>query len=39
LSAPRRIGCVYRLITLDTAAGFADGPWLPGDVMARLLPA
>jgi hypothetical protein len=35
LSAPRRIGCPYRLATLSTAPGFDAWSWLPGDVMAR----
>lgn len=35
LSAPRRIGCPYRLATLSTAPGIDAWSWLPGDVMAR----
>lgn len=37
LSAPRRIGCPYRLIGFSTAAGFDAAAWLPGEVMARFL--
>jgi hypothetical protein len=35
LSAPRRIGCAYRITTLNSATGFGPSTWLPGDVMAR----
>ncbi len=35
LSAPRRIGCAYRLTRLDAAPGFDAWAGLPGDVMAR----
>lgn len=35
LSAPKRIGCAYRLSTFNTAPGFDPSAWLPGDVMAR----
>jgi predicted DNA-binding WGR domain protein len=35
LSAPRRIGCRYRLTTLSTAPGLDAGAWLPGEVMAQ----
>jgi predicted DNA-binding WGR domain protein len=34
LSAPKRIGCPYRLSALSTAPGFDAAAWLPGDVMA-----
>lgn len=34
LSAPKRIGCSYRLNSLNSAPGFDSGGWLPGDVMA-----
>lgn len=34
LSAPKRIGCPYRMTSLNTAAGFDVAAWLPGDVMA-----
>ncbi len=35
LSAPRRIGCAYRMTNLNTAAGFDASAWLPGELMAR----
>jgi predicted DNA-binding WGR domain protein len=35
LSAPKRIGCPYRLSALSSAPGFDASAWLPGDVMAR----
>ncbi len=35
LSAPRRIGCPYRLAVFSTAPGFDASPWLPGKVMAK----
>jgi hypothetical protein len=35
LSAPRRIGCSYRLAAFGVANGFDASAWLPGDVMAR----
>jgi hypothetical protein len=35
LSAPKRIGCPYRLSALSSAPGFDASGWLPGDVMAR----
>jgi hypothetical protein len=35
LSAPRRIGCPYRLTMLNAAPGIDASAWLPGDVMAR----
>ena len=34
LSAPRRIGCPYRLTVFTTAVGFDAAAWLPGDIMA-----
>jgi hypothetical protein len=34
LSAPRRIGCPYRLAAFSAAPGFDASAWLPGDVMA-----
>jgi predicted DNA-binding WGR domain protein len=39
LSAPRRIGCAYRLAAFNSAPGFDASAWLPGDVMARFFPA
>jgi hypothetical protein len=35
LTAPKRIGCPYRLAALNSAPGFNATEWLPGDVMAR----
>jgi hypothetical protein len=35
LSAPKRIGCPYRLAAFSAAPGFDASAWLPGDVMAR----
>lgn len=35
LSAPKRIGCPYRLAVFSTAPGFDASSWLPGDVMAK----
>jgi hypothetical protein len=35
LSAPKRIGCPYRLTALSSAPGFDASGWLPGAVMAR----
>ena len=35
LSAPKRIGCPYRLSAFSAAPGFDASAWLPGDVMAR----
>ena len=34
LSAPKRIGCSYRLAAFNSAPGFNTADWLPGDVMA-----
>jgi hypothetical protein len=34
LSAPKRIGCPYRLSAFSAAPGFDAAAWLPGDVMA-----
>jgi predicted DNA-binding WGR domain protein len=39
LSAPKRIGCPYRLAAFTTAPGFDAASWLPGDVMARFFHA
>ena len=36
LSAPKRIGCQYRLAAFSAASGFDASSWLPGEVMARL---
>jgi predicted DNA-binding WGR domain protein len=35
LSAPKRIGCPYRLAALNTAPGIDATFWLPGEVMTR----
>jgi hypothetical protein len=35
LSAPKRIGCPYRLAAFSAAPGFDAATWLPGDIMAR----
>jgi predicted DNA-binding WGR domain protein len=37
LSAPKRIGCPYRLTMLDVASGFDSSDWLPKEVVARFL--
>ena len=34
LSAPRRIGCPYRLTAYNAAPGFDGTLWLPRDIMA-----
>lgn len=34
LSAPKRIGCSYRLTTLNSAHGFEASSWLPGDILS-----
>ena len=39
LSAPKRIGCPYRLAGFSSAPGFDATDWLPGDVMARFFNA
>jgi predicted DNA-binding WGR domain protein len=38
LSAPKRIGCPYRLAAFSAAPGFDASAWLPGEVMARFVP-
>lgn len=35
LSAPKRIGCSYRLAVLSSASGFNAADWLPSDLMAK----
>ena len=35
LSAPKRIGCAYRLAGFSVAPGFDVSSWLPDEVMAR----
>ena len=39
LSAPKRIGCPYRLAGFTAAPGFDTSAWLPGEVMARFFQA
>jgi hypothetical protein len=39
LSAPRRIGCSYRLAAFNTAPGIETAFWLPADIMARFFQA
>jgi len=39
LSAPRRIGCSYRLAEFSAAPNFDASSWLPSDVMADFLEA
>ncbi len=35
LSAPRRIGCPYRLAAVSKARGFDAAAWLPEDILER----
>lgn len=39
LSAPKRIGCSYRLSAFNAAQGFDASAWLPGEIMARFFQA
>jgi WGR domain len=39
LSAPKRIGCAYRLTAFSIAPDFDASVWLPGEVMARFFQA
>jgi hypothetical protein len=39
LSAPRRIGCPYRLAAFSAAPGFDASAWLPAGLMARFFQA
>ena len=39
LSAPKRIGCPYRLAAFSAVPGFDAAFWLPGDVMAEFFTA
>src|SRR3954447_10133243 len=39
LSAPKRIGCPYRLAAFSAAPGFDAASWLPGEVMAKFFQA
>ena len=38
LSAPKRIGCAYRLAAFNASPGFDTAFWLPGELMARFFP-
>ena len=37
LSAPKRIGCAYRLHEMTAITGFDTAAWLPSEVMDRFL--
>jgi predicted DNA-binding WGR domain protein len=37
LSAPKRIGCSYRLCAMSEAPGFDATAWLPADVLERFV--
>ncbi|QOJ14158.1 MAG: WGR domain-containing protein [Planctomycetia bacterium] len=37
LSAPRRIGCAYRLVGLTAGQGLDARTWVPGSLLAGLL--
>ncbi len=37
LSAPRRIGCAYRLREFSAATGFDADSWLPGEVIGKFI--
>ena len=39
LSAPKRIGCAYRIGRFDALPGFDVSVWLPGEVMAKFFQA
>ena len=39
LSAPKRIGCPYRLAAFSAAPGFDAASWLPGEVRASFFQA
>lgn len=38
LSAPKRIGCSYRLAAFSGAPGFDASAWLPADLLASFSP-
>lgn len=38
LSAPKRIGCSYRLKELSSLAGFDADAWLPKEILAQFAP-
>lgn len=35
LTAPKRIGCSYRLTALSSSPGFEAANWLPGEVLVK----
>ena len=35
LSAPKRIGCPYRLKEISSAVGFDSDEWLPGEIISQ----
>jgi hypothetical protein len=37
LSAPKRIGCVYRLTSLQAPSGFELSSWLPVDLLVGFI--
>ncbi|QOJ13983.1 MAG: WGR domain-containing protein [Planctomycetia bacterium] len=37
LSAPRRIGCSYRMVGFSTEAELKGSNWVPGSVLAEML--
>jgi predicted DNA-binding WGR domain protein len=37
LTAPQRIGCSYRLTTLNAAPSLNPSDWLPGEIMGRFV--
>ena len=37
LSAPKRIGCAYRLASFSQACEFNAADWLPADILTRFL--
>ncbi len=39
LSAPKRIGCPYRLAAYSVAPGFDASSWLPGNILAGFFQA
>jgi hypothetical protein len=39
LSAPRRLGCPYRLTEFSRAPDFDASAWLPGDIMTGFFEA
>ncbi len=37
LSAPRRIGCRYRMVEFTAEHGSEPGGWLPGNVLGKMI--